>query len=84
MPVWNLTVNLKSLWGVTEITFPSKRDGIVKLIKESGWDQYTDDVLTFEALVDELAETADNRSFDAVFQDLYDLADNDRVWIETQ
>lgn len=83
MPAWNLTVKLSPLWHEEGITFPSRRDGLVKLIQESGWRDLTGDRGEFDLLIEELAETESAGSFDAVFKDLYDLADSDRVWIET-
>lgn len=83
MPVWHLTVKLKPLWHITSITFPSKRDGIVKIIKDSGWREITGDPFEFDMALEELSEVPNPTEFDKVFRDLYDLADSDRVWIET-
>jgi hypothetical protein len=83
MPVWHLTVNLEPVWGVTGIPFTEKRDRIVHLIRRSGWLNNTLEKALLEELLGELAETPDATSFDGVFRDLYNLADDDRVWIET-
>ena len=83
MPVWNLTVKLSPLWHDESVTFPSRRDGIVKIIGESGWRGMTNDVDEFNSLLEELSVAYSPKQFDHVFRYLYDLADSDRVWIET-
>lgn len=82
MPVWHLTVKLGSVWRA-DLIFPLKRDAVVEIVKKSGWRELTDDQETYDDLVEELSETLNLAEFDSVFNDLYDLADADRVWIET-
>ena len=43
----------------------------------------TDDPDELTSLVEELADTVDPDGFDAVWGNIYDLADYDRVWIKT-
>ena len=82
MPVWHLTVKLGSLWR-EPMAFPLKRDAVVEIIKGSGWRDLTGDPDEFDSALEELSETLSIPEFDAAFSDLYDLADYDRVWIET-
>lgn len=82
MPHWNLTVKLKPFWASAD-PFEEKRDRIVKAFRDSGWPGITSQPGHLESLLDELAEVPDVSAFDAMLGDLYDLADVDRVWIET-
>ena len=82
MPVWHLTIKLGDLWRA-DIGFPEKRDKIVSVLKISGWRDLTDRQEDFDELIDELSETLNIQEFDLAFSDIYDLADADRVWIET-
>ena len=81
MPVWHLTVKLGSVWRA-DLIFPLKRDAVVEIIKASGWRDIAD-AEELDPLLEELAETLNLAEFDSVFNDIYDLADRDRVWIET-
>jgi hypothetical protein len=77
MANWKLTVDLSALWHAPG-SFPERRDAIIKEIKASGWVGFD-----LAALLSELADTTDEKSFDDVFGYVYDLADEQRIWIET-
>lgn len=84
MPSWNLTVDLAPYWGPNgSYTFEERRDKIVETIRKSRWSLISDDPRALEVLLDELADAKDAIEFDGVFGFVYDLADDDRVWIET-
>lgn len=83
MPHWNLTVDLKPFWSDREIGFEEKRDKIVEAIKTSEWRDWTPYPDHFDDLV-HLVVTAENADqFDDAWSEIYDLADDDRVWIST-
>lgn len=79
----NITVKLKDVWSDDGLPFEEKRDKIVERIKASGWRDITPYPDLFDDLVHDLGETVDTGEFDYLFVEFYDLADSDRVWIET-
>jgi len=83
MPVWKLTIDLKAQWDAYnysgKATFVETRDQVVQKFRDSGWD--APDLMP---LLDELKDTEDVVAFRYVFDEIYDLADADRVWIETR
>lgn len=81
LPVWDRKINLGDVFHNDSLTFEQIRDVAVQRIRRSGW--LTDDDYTLTGLVDELAETADADEFDCVWDEIYDHADIDRVWIAT-
>lgn len=87
MSVWVEQINVKDLWERGDDASPDGpefetfRDAIVERLKASAWYGRS---AQLQELVDDLAETVDNvDDFDFIWSDLYDLADGDRVWIET-
>lgn len=85
MPVWYETIKLGDLW-TADIPFERKRDLIVDRVKCSKW--YKDaQKSTFEGgllyIVQDLSTSASISEFDVWFNELYDRADIDRIWIET-
>jgi hypothetical protein len=83
MPSWKLTLDLSSVWAKPGLTFPQRRDGVVAAIEGSGWLDWTAHQLHLEGLLVDLADTESVGEFDSTFGDIYDLADIERVWIET-
>lgn len=83
MPHWNLTVDLKPFWNNEEIGFEEKRDKIVEAIKASKWREWTPYPDYFDELVDNVAAAENVDVFDCAWDEIYDLADDDRVWIVT-
>ena len=68
-----------------DLTFIEKRDAIVARIKATRWHKDADPH-EFDGLVDIVENLATEESaddFDYWWGELYDLADRDRVWIET-
>lgn len=84
MPAWKRTIYLKDVWRNEELTFEQRRDEIVKRIRESSWLDSSSDPAVLNECLDMLAEAPNTRYFDADFSNIYDLADVDRVWIETR
>lgn len=83
MANWIRIVKLKDVWHNDDLPFEKKRDKIVERIKESGWRGITPYPDLFDDLVHNLGETESFSEFDYQFSEFYDLADSDRVWIET-
>lgn len=86
MPVWHITVNLGDLndrWRKGEIGIPELAKLVVRRIKQSKWRDITPYPHTFDEHLADLEAATDKDEYVAAFEELYDLADSDRVWIET-
>lgn len=85
-PVWAHTLDLRDVYHSDEPTFTERRDAIVRRIKASRW--YTNrDAAGFDEfgeLIENLAAADDQAEFNEYFDAVYDQADCDRVWIQTQ
>lgn len=86
MPVnrWNQTIDLKDTFHNDDLSIPAKGKIVADRIRVSGWLEdtaYPDTLRDFLAALEQ-SETA--REFDNVWSDIYDVADEDRVWIETR
>jgi len=77
-PIWDLTVNLADVFHNDELSFEQRRDAIVQRLYGSGWN--SDVVYT---LVADLGAAEDAGEFDEIWDEIYDHADFDRVWITT-
>jgi len=78
MTEWKKTLDLSDFWAASEYSFEQKRDLIVSRIRALDWD-----TPRVQELLEELAEVQGLPEFDAVFGEIHDQADIDRVWIET-
>ena len=83
MAFWAYTIRLGDIWTDERRPFTERRDVIVKRLRDSSWllDNGPDSSIT--QLVDDLAEAADAGEFDELWDDVYDLANTDRAWIDT-
>lgn len=82
MARWELTIRFP-FFHDDDLDFGVKRDRIVDKIKNSGWRDITPYPDTFDDLVADLSNSTGTSEFDAWWDELYDLADDDRVWLET-
>jgi hypothetical protein len=82
-PVWDLTINLADFWNNEDLTFEQRRDKTVERIRQSPWFTEYDEDSSLHALVEELADAADGDEFDGPWEEIFDLADIDGVWIAT-
>lgn len=79
---WKHTLKLADVFHNEEMTFEKIRDVVAERIRMSRfWD---DDDIDLTDLVDTLQEAQNTAEFDAVWNDFYDWADNNRVWVVTQ
>lgn len=79
-PVWKYTLYLSDVFHNDEMTFEQIRDAIVDRIRRSQWFSENKDL---EELVNGLCGAEDGDEFDDWFGQIYDIADFDRVWVET-
>lgn len=86
MPVnrWNREVNLIGAYRNDALTLNERAKAVAERIRKSGWVEDTPYPDTFRDLLAELETVETPGEFDAVFDQVYDLADEDRVWIETR
>ncbi len=77
MRKWLTTVNVRQPWKATP--FELMRDGVVSAVRRSSWNSNE-----LDELLEELSETEDTADFDIVWDAIYDLADQDSVWIATR
>lgn len=83
MAAWIYTVHLTQWFHNEDMSFTEKRDAVADKIEFGQWRKLSNEPEYLLALVAELRKTKDTESFDKVFSKIYDLADDDRIWIET-
>lgn len=85
-PVWEHRLDVSDVFHNDRLTFEARRDAIVKRLKDTRW--YKDaDQIEFNGVYDvitELGNAEDTEEFDGWWDELYDLADTDRVNIRTR
>lgn len=84
MPQWKRTIDLKDIFHNDDLSIPAKAKIIVTRIKESGWLEDTPYPDTLRDHLAELGEALNATEFDWAWSDVYDVADEDRVRIETR
>lgn len=86
-PVWSNEIDLSGVFHNAEVTFEQRRDAIVARLKASRWYRESDPEIggsVAEIIRDHLAYAEDTDEFDAWWDELYDHADYDRVWLKTR
>ena len=82
-PVWNSKLRLGPVFRDETLTFEELRDTVASRLRASTWFKSYDEYDDLPMLAEELADTEDRASLNAVLDEIYDIADADRVWIET-
>lgn len=86
LPVWAHRVDVSDVFHNERMTFEQRRDTIANRLKNTRWYQDADQA-EFNGVYDtvnELGNAEDVEEFDGWWDELYDLADIDRVWIKTR
>lgn len=86
MPVWHLTLRLGDLvgrWKDGDLHITELAQKVTERIKESRWRSFTGDTDEFDTALADLEKVENQAEYERVFEAVYDLADQDRVWIET-
>lgn len=81
LPIWDCRINFADVFHSDELSFEQRRDAIVSRLRSNQW--YSEN-LKLEYIVDYLEDSDYPDEFDYYWDDLYDEADRDRVWIETR
>ncbi len=82
-PVWDRKISLGDVFHNDEMTFTERRDAIVARIKGSGWMKLHEHDSEFETILEQMSSMDDPDDFDYWWDELYDYADDERVWIDT-
>lgn len=77
---WDRKIYVGDIFHNDDIPFELKRDSIVKRLRSMVRPRKDED---FVCLIEDLEVTEDEDEFDDVWNDIYDWADENRVWIET-
>jgi hypothetical protein len=80
LPAWAHQIDVSDIFHNEALTFEQRRDRIVARLQASAWCRNSEAV---QELTDELADSENGDEFDGPWDDLYDEADYDRVWIKT-
>lgn len=85
MPVWNRTINLKPAVQLYKTTddIPATAEKAVEIIEASGWLSDTPYPDTLRDHLNRLKQAESEGEYRDAFDNIYDVADVDRVWIET-
>lgn len=86
MPNWNLKINLApevKQWKDGEVSIEGLARAVVAKLKDSGWRAFSPYPHTWDDTIDRLLQAETASQYEAAFEPIYDLADEDRVWIDT-
>lgn len=85
MPVWNRTIDVTPAVGYYKETLdiPGTAVKAVEIIEKSGWLADTPYPDTLRDHLGALKQATDHYEYVRAFDFIYDVADTDRVWIET-
>jgi hypothetical protein len=85
MAQWNRTIDLKPAVRIYKTTgdIPATAEKAVEIIEQSGWLADTPYPDTLRDHLNQLKQAVDSVDYEYTFESIYDVADADRVWIET-
>lgn len=86
MSQWDRTLYLADLvrqWKAGELTIPELAEKVVKRIERNGWLSVTPYPDTLRDHLNQLKQATTSGEYVAAFDYIYDVADTDRVWIQT-
>jgi len=84
--VWHEKVDLTpeiEAYKLGVLTIPELAVKVTEIIKASKWRQFTPYPDTFDDHLGRLLQAETEGEYEAAFEYIYDLADQDRVWIQT-
>jgi hypothetical protein len=84
LPSWDRKIRLGDIFRNESMTFEQRRDAIVARLRASAWLGSKDEFDNLVEAVDGLAHAEDAEEFDGWWDEIYDIADEERVWIETR
>lgn len=84
LPVWDRKLDVSDVFHNDALTFGQIRDSVVQRLRLSGWLEGRDEFDALTAAVEGLAYAEDTDEFNGWWDEIYDHADYDRVWIRTR
>lgn len=85
MPNWNLKIDLAPYvrqWKNGELSIEELAREVVARLKDSGWRAFSPYPHTWDDTIDRLLQAETASQYEEAFEYIYDLADEDRVWID--
>lgn len=82
-PMWDHKITVADFFHNDAMSFEEKRDAIVHRLRTSAWLKGRDEFDNIVEAVDGLANAEDTGEFDGWWDEIYDIADAERVWITT-
>ncbi len=86
MPHWALKVDLApevEAWKMGNLSIEELARRVTKIFRASGWRAFSPYPHTWDDTIDRLLQAETPAQYEAAFEYIYDLADEDRVWIST-
>lgn len=86
MPSWNLKIDLASeveAWKAGDLSIEELARKVVERFKGSGWRAFSPYPHTWDDTISRLLQVESPAQYENAFEYIYDLADQDRVWIQT-
>lgn len=80
-PAWDRTINVADILHDGGMGFEAKRNEIARRLRVSPWLKGADEFGALAEAVDKLAGAETPEEFDGWWDEIYDHADRDRVWI---
>lgn len=84
MANWTLTIDLSEVFHAEDLEFDDKKAKIVHILRTSGWMDRSAVPNMLRTAIDNLEHILDVVDFDHAWERIYDIADAERVWIETR
>jgi hypothetical protein len=84
-PVWDRYVRLADVFHNEAMSFEERRDAIVARLRASQWlrEEHPDEGDELHQFIEELGDARNNDEFRGPWDEIYDIADVERVWIST-
>lgn len=86
MPNWNLKIDLAPEVGAYkrgDLSIEELARKVVEIFKASGWRAFSPYPHTWDDNIERLLQVETPAQYENAFEYIYDLADEDRVWITT-
>jgi len=83
MANWQETINLVDVFHNDDMAFEDRRDIIVRRLLDSRWLTNPNRRMGIDFVVTNLGQSEDYTEFNEWWNELYDYADSDLVWIAT-
>jgi hypothetical protein len=80
---WQRSINVSDVFHNDAMSFEQRRDAIVRRVRSSGWLGASDEGDEIHGILTDLEHSTNADEFDNLWDEMYDLADQDRVWIRT-